>query len=126
MYSSASLCWYLFGIQVNKVIYLRLAINVVKLLYFLAYQVVARHTLLKKVTGTKPEEDLSYNNILTFLIVSTSLIVFASAMEILVYFVYNNKVSRFYLHLIISIKVFILFVVSSKKGDSGGLRKEGC
>ena len=33
-----------------------------------------------------------YNNILTFSIVSTSLVVFASAMEILVYFVYNNKV----------------------------------
>lgn len=60
--------------------------------FLLAHQVSARHALLRKVTGTKPEEDLSYHNMLTFQTVGTSLLVFASVMEVLVFFVYNNKV----------------------------------
>ena len=44
------------------------------------------------LTGTKPKEDESFDNINILLITSTSLMVFSCIMEVLMYFLYNNKV----------------------------------
>ena len=45
------------------------------------------------VTGTKQEEDESFYIINTLLITSTSLMILSCVMEVLVYFLYNNKVA---------------------------------
>ena len=42
--------------------------------------------------GTKPEEDLSYGNINICIVVGTVSIIFTSVMEMLTYYLYNNKV----------------------------------
>ena len=44
------------------------------------------------LTGTKKEEDQSFDNINKLLIISTSLLVLSCVMEVLMYFLYNNKV----------------------------------
>ena len=44
------------------------------------------------LTGTKPKEDESFDNINILLITSTSLMTFSCIMEVLMYFLYNNKV----------------------------------
>ena len=44
------------------------------------------------LTGTKKEEDQSFDNINILLIISTGLMVLSSIMELLMYFLYNNKV----------------------------------
>ena len=45
------------------------------------------------LTGkTKKEEDKSFDNINILLITSTCLMVFSCIMEVLMYFLYNNKV----------------------------------
>ena len=44
------------------------------------------------LTGTKPKEDQSFDNVNILLITSTSLMVFSCIMEVLMYFLYNNKV----------------------------------
>ena len=49
--------------------------------------------MLKLVSVTKPEEDESFDNINTLLITSTSLMILSCVMEVLMYFVYNNKVN---------------------------------
>ena len=58
------------------------------------YQIRSRHAILKLVSGTKKEEDQSFNNINTLLITSTILMAFSCVMEVLMYFLYNNKVER--------------------------------
>ena len=50
--------------------------------------------MLKMLTGTKKEEDLSFDNINTLLIASTILMILSSVMEVLMYFLYNNKVLK--------------------------------
>ena len=47
---------------------------------------------LKMLTGTRADEDESYDNIIISMTVSTVLMVFISIMEALTYFLYNNKV----------------------------------
>ena len=49
---------------------------------------------LKMLTGTRADEDESYDNIIICMTVSTVLMVFISIMEALTYFLYNNKVQR--------------------------------
>ena len=44
------------------------------------------------VSVTKAEEDQSFANINTLLITSTSVMIFSCIMEVLMYFLYNNKV----------------------------------
>ena len=58
------------------------------------YQIRSRHAFLKMLTGTKKEEDLSFDNINKLLITSTILMVLSCVMEVLMYFLYNNKVQR--------------------------------
>ena len=41
------------------------------------------------LTGTKPKEDQSFDNINILLITSTSLILLSCIMEVLMYFLYN-------------------------------------
>ena len=55
------------------------------------YQIRSRHAILKLVTGTKKEEDHSFDNINILLITSTILMVFSCVMEVLMYFLYNDK-----------------------------------
>ena len=47
---------------------------------------------LKMLTGTRADEDESYDNIIICISVSTVLMVFTSIMEALTYFLYSNKV----------------------------------
>ena len=56
------------------------------------YQIRSRHFLLKMVSVTKSEEDQSFENVKTLLITSTSVMIFSCIMEVLMYFLYNNKV----------------------------------
>ena len=58
----------------------------------LGYQIRSRHAFLKMLTGTKKEEDQSFDNINNLLIISTSVMILSCVMEILMYFLYNNKV----------------------------------
>ena len=44
------------------------------------------------VSGTKQEEDESFDNINTLIIISTSVMILSCVMEVLMYFLYNNKV----------------------------------
>ena len=44
------------------------------------------------LTGTKQEEDLSFDNINNLLFTSTILMVLSCVMEVVMYFLYNNKV----------------------------------
>ena len=62
------------------------------IVFNLGYQIRSRHALLKMVSGTKKEEDKSVDNINILLITSTSLMVFSCIMEVLIYFLYNNRV----------------------------------
>ena len=45
------------------------------------------------LTGTKIKEDQSFDNINNLLITSTILMVLSCVMEVVMYFIYNNKVS---------------------------------
>ena len=56
------------------------------------YQIRSRHALLKMLAGTKKEEDTSFDNINNLLITSTILMVFSCIMEVIMYFLYNDKV----------------------------------
>ena len=56
------------------------------------YQIRSRHAILKLVSGTKQEEDQSFDNINTLLITSTILMILSCIMEVVMYFLYNNKV----------------------------------
>ena len=47
---------------------------------------------LKMLTGTRADEDESYDNIIICISVSTVLMVFTSTMEALTYFLYSKKV----------------------------------
>ena len=47
---------------------------------------------LKMLTGTRADEDESYDNIIICISVSTVLMVFTSFMEALTYYLYSNKV----------------------------------
>ena len=44
--------------------------------------------------GTKPEEELSFENINILILVSTSLMIFSCIMEVLTFFLYSNRVNR--------------------------------
>ena len=66
--------------------------RIFSLLYTLGYQVISRHMFLKMLTGTRADEDESYDNIIICMSVSTVLMVFTSIMEALTYFLYSNKV----------------------------------
>ena len=59
---------------------------------FSGYQIRSRHAFLKMLTGTKKEEDWSFDNINNILITSSILMVLSCIMEVLIYFIYNNKV----------------------------------
>ena len=61
-------------------------------MYILGYQIRSRHAILNLVSVTKTEEDQSFDNINTLLITSTSVMIISCAMEVLMYFLYNNKV----------------------------------
>ena len=61
------------------------------------YQIRSRHAILELVSVTKKEEDQSFDNINTLLITSTILMVFSCVMEVLMYFLYNNKVAIEYI-----------------------------
>jgi len=65
----------------------------------LGCQVISRHRFLKMLTGTRADEDESYDNIIICISVSTLLMVFTSIMEALTYFLYSNKV-RYYVPLL--------------------------
>ena len=56
------------------------------------YQIRSRHALLKMLTGAKEKEDLSFDNINTLLITSTILMVLSCIIEVVMYYLYNNKV----------------------------------
>jgi len=56
------------------------------------YQIRSRHAFLKMLTGTKKEEDQSFDNINKLLIASAILMVLSCIMEVLMYFLYNKKV----------------------------------
>ena len=56
------------------------------------YQIRSRHAILKLVSGTKKEEDKSFDNINNLLITSTILMVFSCIMEVLMYLLFNKKV----------------------------------
>ena len=43
---------------------------------------------------TKPEEELSFENINILILVSTSLMIFSCIMEVLTFFLYSNRVNR--------------------------------
>ena len=60
----------------------------------LGYQIRSRHAFLKMLTGTKKEEDRSFDNINILLIASTILMVLSCVMEVIIYFLYNNKVMK--------------------------------
>ena len=63
-------------------------------MYILGYQIRSRHAILKLVSVTKTEEDQSFDNINTLLITSTSVMIISCVMEVLMYYLYNNKVYR--------------------------------
>ena len=65
-----------------------------KLIFILGYQIRSRHAILKLVSVTKKEEDQSFDKINTLLVSSTILIVLSCVMEVLMYFLYNNKVQK--------------------------------
>ena len=56
------------------------------------YQIGSWHAILRLLSGTKKEENQSFDNINILLITSTILMVFPCVMEVLMYFHYNNKV----------------------------------
>ena len=60
----------------------------------LGYQIRSRHAFLKMLTGTKKEEDRSFDNINKPMIGSTILMVLSCVMEVLMYFLYNEKVQK--------------------------------
>ena len=66
---------------------------------------------LKMLTGTRADEDESYENIIICISMSTLLMVFTSIMEALTYYLYNNKVQ------ILLRAKYKLFSVPSKERD---------
>ena len=74
----------------TKVLILQLSI---KANIITGYQIRSRHFLLKMVSVTKSEENQSFDNVNSLLITSTSVVIFSCIMEVLMYFLYNNKVS---------------------------------
>ena len=67
-----------------------------KLITILGYKIRSRHAILKLVSVTKKEENQSFDHINTLLIASTILLVLSCVMEVLMYFLYNNKVATEY------------------------------
>ena len=82
--------------------------------YTLGYQVISRHKFLKMLTGTRADEDESYDNMIICISVSTVLMVFIIIMEALTYFLYNNKVQRLHFK---RPNMPSYFAVPSKKRD---------
>ncbi len=74
------------------------------------------------LTGTKKEEDQSFDNINTLLITSTILMVLSCIMEVCMYYLYNNKVQKTTQINTLTIRLLIYFLVSSKKRDRSRTR----
>ena len=53
---------------------------------------MTRHHFLAETIGTRPEEDDSYENIITLIVVSAAGVFFGSFLEMIFYFLYNMKV----------------------------------
>ena len=81
------------------------------------------------LTGTKKEEDQSFDNINNLLIISTSVLILSCIMEVLMYFLYNNKV-KYMINTESMTLSMTYFEVSSQTRDrgstSGGLQEEKC
>ena len=61
--------------------------------YFAGAQIIKRHTFLTRLIGTKPEENLSYENTIEVLKVTTVVMILLCILEPATYFLYNSKVS---------------------------------
>ena len=61
-------------------------------LFVLAYNISNRHWFLKSLVGTKKEEEISYERIMTLVISVTTMIIVFSILEVAFFFIYNSKV----------------------------------
>ena len=61
-------------------------------LFILAYNISSRHWFLKSLVGTKKEEEISYERIMTLVISVTTMIIVFSILEVAFFFIYNSKV----------------------------------
>ena len=59
----------------------------------LVHNIGARHSLLRRTIGTRPEEDSSYRLAVGLHQTWTPLLLVCLVMEVLCYFLYTNKVS---------------------------------
>ena len=76
--------------EIHKV--LDLVINVISTSYLLGSNIISRHQFLMETIGTRPEEDNSYNSVITLIVTFTVSIVLCSLLEMVGYFLYNMKV----------------------------------
>ena len=61
-------------------------------MFVLAYNISNRHWFLKSLVGTKKEEEISYERIMTLVISVTTMIIVFSILEVAFFFIYNSKV----------------------------------
>ena len=61
-------------------------------MFVLAYNISSRHWFLKNLVGTKKEEEISYERIMTLAISVTTMIIVFSILEVAFFFIYNSKV----------------------------------
>ena len=53
---------------------------------------MVRHHFLLRTIGTRQEEDVSYNTIITLMVTFIVGVVLCSVLEMVIYFLYNEKV----------------------------------
>ena len=75
----------------------------------LGSQIISRHKTLAKISGTRPEEQESYDNAILLMITSTSCLLVFSLLEMGFYFLFNSKVSKFHIFLDVDIFLYLMF-----------------
>ena len=87
-------------VSVHKEMFLLMVVNlmfhllmVVPLLYT-GSNIISRHDLLRRTIGTRQEEDVSYNNLMTLLPLWIVSIIGFSFLEMVFYFLYSLKVDK--------------------------------
>ena len=76
-------------------------------------QINSRHIFLKSLIGTKEEEDYSYENANSLLWTTTCLFFLFSVLEVVFFYLYNNKVTFLKIQVLSFFFIFISKILVS-------------
>ena len=83
------------------------------IIYTLGHNIRARHSFLARLVGTKPQEDLSLENVNSLLLVLTLSMLIFCVLEAGVFFIYNKMVRNCVFKQFYQINYLYIYEVSS-------------